>query len=103
MQKRTKALSIPPKVKAKVYERDGGRCVICGKLGDPVCHYIARSQGGLGIEENIVTLCPNCHRDYDNSDKRKFYREIIKAYLDEIYPDFSDDQRIYKKWRNLNV
>ena len=99
MQKRTKALAITTKVKAAVFERDGGRCVICGKIGSPEAHYIARSQSGLGIEQNIVTLCRDCHRDYDNSYKRPFYREIIKEHLDTHYPNFSDEDRVYKKWR----
>ena len=41
--KRTKALSITPKVKKTVYERDGGRCVLCGSPhGLPEAHYIPR-------------------------------------------------------------
>ena len=66
--KRTKALSITPKVKKTVYERDGGRCVLCGSPhGLPEAHYIPRSRGGLGIPENIVTLCRNCHRELDQT------------------------------------
>lgn len=99
MQKRTKALAITTKVKAAVFERDGGRCVICGRMGNPDAHFIARSQGGLGIEQNIVTLCRDCHHDYDNSYKRPFYREIIREHLEEFYPNFSDEDRVYKKWR----
>lgn len=31
---------------------------MCGSsYAMPNAHYIARAQGGLGIEENIVTLC----------------------------------------------
>ena len=99
MHKMTKALAITTKVKATVFERDGGRCVICSRMGNPDAHFIARSQGGLGIEENIVTLCRDCHRDYDNSYKRPFYREIIREHLEEFYPNFSDEDRVYKKWR----
>ena len=66
--KRTKATDIPQKVKQAVWERDGGRCVVCGCCRNvmPNAHFIPRSKGGLGIEENIVTLCTNltenqCH------------------------------------------
>ena len=59
MHKMTKATSIPKSVKEAVYERDGGRCILCGRNnGEPVAHVIRRSQGGKGIEQNIVTLCP---------------------------------------------
>ncbi len=62
MHKMTKATSIPKSVKEAVYERDGGRCILCGcNNGEPVAHVIRRSQGGRGIEQNIVTLCPSCH------------------------------------------
>ena len=62
-------------------------------------HYIRRSQGGLGIEENVVTLCPECHHDFDNGDKRKEYGEIIKNYLQGEYgSNWSEEKLIYKKY-----
>ena len=67
--KRTRACEIPKSVKIKVNERDNSQCLICGCY-DPVewscCHFIPRSHGGLGIEENIITLCPDHHRQFDN-------------------------------------
>lgn len=68
--KRTKACEIPQKVKRRVWERDRHCCVLCGRPGNPDAHFIPRSHNGKGIEENIVTLCPECHRDYDNSERR---------------------------------
>ncbi len=51
MSKRSKACDISPKVKKKVWERDNHCCIICGSpYAMPNAHYIARSQGGLGIE-----------------------------------------------------
>lgn len=97
MHKRTKALAIPKKVKEAVYERDGGRCILCQKSGDPVAHYISRAQGGLGIEQNIVTLCNDCHRAYDGN-QRLFLRDCIREYLEIKYPDFTDEMRIYRKY-----
>ena len=98
MHKRTKALAIPSKVKAIVYERDGGRCILCRRLGNPDAHFIARSQSGLGIEQNIVTLCLDCHRAYDNSDQRSFLRGCIRGYLEIKYPGFTDEMRVYHKY-----
>lgn len=100
MHSQTKATSISKSVKCAVYERDGYRCIICGSpQGQPNAHYIARSQGGLGIEENIVTLCPICHREYDQSCKRKVYKDFIKSYLKNKYPEWDENKLIYKKWR----
>ena len=68
MHKRTKALAISKAVKDAVWERDGHERVICGnRAAAPEAHYISRAQSGLGIEENIVTLCRNRHDKYDNS------------------------------------
>ena len=64
MSKRSKACDISMEVKKKVWERDEHKCVIChNPYAKPNAHYIARSQGGLGIEENIVTLCLRCHNE----------------------------------------
>lgn len=97
MNKRTKALQIPPKVKRIVYERDGGRCVLCGAPGDPVAHYISRAQGGLGIEENVVTLCYGCHRAYDQGPYRKAIQVQMRAYLKGRYPGWDENNLIYRK------
>ena len=98
----TKATAIPEAVKRKVYIRDGGKCVVCGAPGIPNAHYIRRSQGGLGIEENIVTLCPQCHHDFDNGFRRKEIGDWIAEYLDKWYPDFPDEKRKFNKYNWLN-
>lgn len=81
MHKQTKATSIPKSVKEAVYERDGGRCILCGRNnGEPVAHVIRRSQGGRGIEQNIVTLCPSCHRAFDEGPQRTALYACIVGY-----------------------
>lgn len=97
--KRTKATAIDRKTKETVYERDEGLCIICHRPGLPEAHYIRRSQGGLGIPENIVTLCRECHRKFDEGQKHNEYKEKIKNYLDRFYPDFDDYNRIYHKYK----
>lgn len=97
--KSTKATLIPLSVKYKVWDRDSHCCIICGSPNAaPNAHYIRRSQMGKGIEENIVTLCPQCHNDFDNGSKRKEYGQIIKDYLDMYYPGFPDEKRRYHKY-----
>ena len=97
MNKRTKALQITPSVKRKVYERDNGLCVLCGAPGDPVCHVVSRAQGGMGIEENVVTLCSACHAAYDQSVSRKRMREIIIEHLKNHYSNWEEKKVIYRK------
>ena len=106
MNDRTKALAIPKAVKQAVSARDSFDgwpcCILCGKpapneIAWSNAHYIARSQGGLGIEENIVTLCPGCHRDYDQSDRREEIRVHIKACLQSRYTDWNENNLTYEK------
>lgn len=104
--KRSKATDIPMSVKQKVWERDKGRCVVCGNNYNvmPNAHYISRAKGGLGIEENIVTLCTNftinkCHYKYDNGTEEEHERigNKIEQYLQSKYPDWNKDDLFYKK------
>lgn len=99
--KRSKACDIPKKVKDAVWERDGGRCIICGSHNAmPNSHYIRRSRGGLGVEQNIVTMCQRCHMMYDQGIDGKAIGEYTEKYLRSKYPDWNPDKLIYKKWED---
>lgn len=96
--KRTKACDISKAVKDRVWERDGHKCIICGSYeAMPNSHYIRRSQGGLGIEENIVTMCQQCHRMYDQGPERKLIASYTERYLRRCYPNWNPEKLIYKK------
>lgn len=99
MFKQTKATDISRFVKELVYERDNGCCVICGRAGLPEAHFIRRSQGGLGVDENIVTLCRECHEAFDNGNKE--YEQIIRNYLQSKYPEWDETKLIYKKYGGI--
>lgn len=105
--KRSKACDISQKVKKKVWERDNGRCVVCGNRFNvmPNAHYISRKNGGLGIEENVVTLCTEltknkCHRKYDfgTKEEQTIIKEKIKKYLQNQYENWNEEKLIYRKW-----
>lgn len=98
--KRAKACSISAKTKKAVYERDDGLCVLCGRPGLPEAHYIPRSRGGLGIEQNIVSLCRICHYrfDYGLPEQREQIRARLEAYLMSKYPDWNEGDLIYQKY-----
>ena len=86
MRAETKATSIPRSVKLAVYARDHGCCVICGCPGLPEAHIVKRSQGGKGVEQNIVTLCRTCHRELDEGRDRKTYLQMVIDYISDLYP-----------------
>lgn len=100
--KRSKACDINKATKLKVYERDNHRCIIChSPFGIPNAHYIPRSKGGLGIEQNIVTLCARCHDITDHTEHRRFMLNKIEEYLKTKYPEWKKEDLIYDKWKIL--
>ena len=105
--KRTGELAITKAVKAAVAERDSidGRpcCIWCGRpspalLAYSNAHFISRAQGGLGVEENILTLCQDCHRIYDQTPERSNMTPIFRKYLRERYPEWDENKLIFKKY-----
>ena len=101
---RSKACDISQSTKKKVWQRDDQRCVCCGSSSAmPNAHFISRAKGGMGIEENIVTLCANCHRCFDHTDERPEYRNYIRAYLKTKYPNWNEESLVYRKWNDGKV
>jgi 5-methylcytosine-specific restriction endonuclease McrA len=58
------------RLKAELYEelrqqvlrRDGWRCQSCGTMSNPEVHHKRfRSHSGHDWEENLITLCTQCH------------------------------------------
>jgi len=87
-----KSTTIPKAVKEAVAKRDSFNghpcCILCGKpapteypLAFSNAHIISRAQGGLGVVDNIVTLCPECHRKYDQSTERNSIRTRLENYI----------------------
>lgn len=96
--KRSRACDIPYKVKKAVWIRDRGRCIFCGShYAMPTAHYVSRANGGLGVEQNILTLCNDCHRRYDQTTDRKALKEFFTAYLKSQYVDWDESKLYYKK------
>ena len=106
MRKDTKARDFTRKAKEQIAERDSidgwPCCVYCG-LAAPAplawsnAHFLARSQQRRGIPENGLTLCPACHRRYDQTTDRKKMREYFREYLKSKYENWSEEALIYRK------
>ena len=106
MRKDTKARDFDRKTKGRIAERDSFDgwpcCVNCGAaapapLAWSNAHFISRAQGGLGVEENGLTLCPVCHHRYDQTTERPKLREFFREYLMEKYPDWDESKLYYRK------
>ena len=102
VSKMAKACDISQKTKEIVWERDGHMCIFCGNPVPVSCansHYIPRSQGGLGIEQNIVTACSKCHHEQDNGLNTEYYDLKAQRYLQAHYGDLSKVNLIYTKYK----
>lgn len=109
--KRTKACEFSDKERVKIYERDRYGCIFCrmgymptdntfakGTLS--VMHYIPRSHGGLGVEQNGALGCQHHHEMMDNGNKgnREEMLEMFRNYLKLHYHDWDESKLIYNKW-----
>ena len=98
MHRETKATSISTATKKTVWARDFCRCVVCGSINaGPHCHFIRRSQGGLGVEQNIWTGCDTCHRAFDSEGTDGPLHERMRDYFRTLYPDWDESKLVYKK------
>lgn len=79
--------AIPPRVKARIFERDGGRCRQCtrqvGAGREPFAfdHVVALANGGEHAEGNLQLLCQTCHAvktRADVAEKSAVYRKRAK-------------------------
>lgn len=87
-----------------VLHRDGYTCQLCGRKHTrlEVHHIIYRSQGGTDDEDNLITLCEDCHdKVHDGSLtvakkpkkmnlKHATHMSIIRSQLLKIYPDATE-------------
>lgn len=108
MRKDTRARDFSQTVKKKIAQRDSFDgwpcCINCGQPApseSPIAfsnaHFISRAQGGMGIEENGLTLCPRCHHLYDQTTERTRLREYFREYLMDNYPGWNESKLYYRK------
>lgn len=98
MHLETKATRISKEVALEVWKRDKQKCIVCGSYkAVPNSHVVRRSQGGMGMVENVVSHCLECHILYDSYDKE--VREVTMDYIYSLYPDWSREKVTYSKWK----
>lgn len=82
----------------EVHERDGYRCVYCGRTDKPIelAHFISRAHGGEGVPRNLVSLCIDCHRRFDGTGRNDM-REFLADYFKKHYPNWDEQDQVYRK------
>lgn len=95
---RSKACDVSKEVRQQVLERDHHRCIFCGNQNNlTMAHYISRASGGLGIVENIASVCITCHQALDHSTNRESMLLTFRQYLNYNHPDFLNVDRVYDR------
>lgn len=99
--KSTIACDISPKVRRAVWERDEGRCIVCGTTADiQIAHYISRARMGMGVETNLACMCIKCHAGFDQGIHHGVIGSIFKHYLEEVYgEEWCAEDQYYRKGR----
>lgn len=99
MSKRTRKTAISENVRQKVKLRDQW-CIFCGRSATDLAHFIPRSSGGLGIEQNLAYVCRSCHMLLDQSTKRREMMIFFENYLTSYYGKFDRKDLIFKKYES---
>lgn len=96
--KRSQATDFSKDTKIEMLRRDNYKCIFCSNSESLTpAHYISRAKGGLGILENGVCLCVQCHQALDQSPARFHLQLKVERYLNKKHPDFKQEDRTYKK------
>lgn len=86
-------------VRAHIRQRDGERCVLCGKAGREVHHILPRALGGLGTADNGVCLDSSCHHQAHRSKGVEKQLERFRARVLLPYYGLTDSsQSVPEQW-----
>ncbi len=76
----TSRISIPPEVRAYVFQRDHYQCQSCGKMQTQtalqVDHIIPIANGGSNDLSNLQTLCRRCNQQKKHHFDQRFRRRF---------------------------
>ena len=108
MGKRSKACEFSAAERRKIHERDHETCIFCRLGYKPskeaggylqCAHYVARSQGGVGVEQNGALACVYHHQMLDNGLYHDEMQKLFREYLEEHYPGWNESELTYDKWK----
>ena len=83
--------SFPESVKLEARRLAAFKCCYCrDRMGDHVHHITPLEDGGLGLLDNAVLLCAQCHTDYGHrKDKRAQLRQARDDWYDIVARRYS--------------
>lgn len=84
-------LDLSKRTISKILERANKGCAICG-WNESTCdihHIIERSKGGTNNLENLIVVCPNCHRVI-HSNKKYSVEYLTSKNIINDFPNWKD-------------
>ena len=101
-------------VRRFVFERDGWRCVECGKAGRPECDHISPMQREPGQDpydpNGLQTLCRGCHIEKTRAENRRpltpaelAWRELSRDEAKQIGANVTGFFSILAEWSRFEL
>jgi len=83
-------------IKKYILERDNHICQFCGKSENGKKHHVHHIDYNKknSSEDNLITLCTNCHTGTNPINDRQTWQEICNERITEIYQNLSCEQKI---------
>ena len=114
MKSSTRERQFNAKTKRAILLRDGG-CIFCQREYHMKCndsfqlaqldamHYVNKSAGGQGIEQNGAIGCRYHHALLDNGNKgiRQEMLDIFKEHLQSQYEDWNEKDLYFDKYKEM--
>lgn len=86
----------------KIYRRDGYRCALCDSTKYLQLHHVVpRGKGGPDTEQNLITLCSDCHALAHGTDLRGYgatKEDVEQAIIEYIADLYAEQGEIWNPW-----
>jgi hypothetical protein len=97
---------IPAEVRRRVLVEAGQRCAIpaCRHIEVDIHHIVPWAQRQAHEYENLIALCPNCHRRADRGDIDRKSLKLYKANLRFVHDKYSQIEMdvLFELWKKPN-
>lgn len=102
---KTKRIVFPPETRQIIYEKNNGRCAICGKKikykNFTIDHILPLDRGGENHIDNLQPACEQCNSLKSNSTDNEFVKSIANTLTYQI--EHNDNKEVMDKVINSCV
>lgn len=95
---------IDTKTRQLLFKRSKGLCECCGIDISPDKHHIYEfAKGGKGSYENLIVLCPSCHRQIPAFLSQKQQHELQSWHQNNLYGNRSIGHQIFSQFNQFKI